>query len=216
MDYTKATDEQLLTIIKSDMDCPLPLLEGVVHEALDRGIFNKLIYHVFDSMFRNWRRVVNAWNIENKDLLSIGYCGVLNALRLWKPGRASFQTFVYMNIKSEFTHMLDKENTKGRQIYKVTESYDKQTAEGINFKDLMQSTENVEKYVLRKIELETALDKLTEMEKEIITYFLEGYTINDLALNVYKKSTSFVYKRWRSALEKMGVGNFKIWESKSA
>jgi RNA polymerase sigma factor (sigma-70 family) len=216
MDYTKATDEQLLTIIKSDMDCSHSLMSGAVHEALSRGIFNKLIYHIFDSMFKDWRKVVSAWNIENKDILSIGYCGVLLSVKRWKPGKASFNTFVFMNIKSEFTRMLDRENTKGRQIYKVTESYDKQTADGINLKDIMKSSNNVEREVLRKIELETALNKLTEAEKEVITYFLEGYSLNDMAVNVYHKSVSVVYRKYKNALIKMGIGYFKFREKESA
>jgi len=46
MDYSKATNEQLWTIMRSDAECPLHLLEGVFQEALKRDMILHFILSV--------------------------------------------------------------------------------------------------------------------------------------------------------------------------
>lgn len=216
MRYELATKDQLLTIIKEDKDCPTHLLSGVVHQALNKGLFDKLIYWVFDNLFKNWRKVVARWNMENKDILSMGYCGVLNALKRWKPGKASFKTFAYMNIRSEFVHQLDAENTQSRQIYKVTDSYDIPTSEGLDLKEVIPSRRSVEREALRNISFQLNMKLLSSKEREVIHYFLQGYSLSEIAYQIYHfKSMTMVHRYFHRALEKIGVQDFKIKEKRA-
>jgi RNA polymerase sigma factor (sigma-70 family) len=215
MRHELATDQQLLTIIKEDKDCPAHLLSGVVKEALARGLFKKLVYWVFDNLIKNWRRATTAWNMENQDLLSIGYCGVLSALERWNPGKSSFKTFAYMNIRSEFTHMLDGENAEKRYIYKITDSYDKETDEGVPFKDFIPVRENVEREALRNITFQSKMKLLSSREKDVILYFIKGYSLSDIAYEIYQfKSMTMVHRNFHRALEKLGLHDFKLKERK--
>ncbi|MGD6898621.1 hypothetical protein [Bacillus infantis] len=215
MNWDKATDEQLLLIMKEDKDCPQHLLRGVVMESLDRGLFNKLIYWIFDNLMKDWRKTVQAWNMENEDILSMGYCGVLQAINRWKPGKSSFKTFAYMNIRSEFTHVLEAENSKKREIYKVTDSYDKETSEGEPLVYFIPGKVNVEKEAIRNIEYHTKMSQLTELEYTIVTLYLQGYRfseINKMTLN-HRKNT--IKDRFYQALSKIGLGNFTIRDAKA-
>jgi RNA polymerase sigma factor (sigma-70 family) len=208
-----ATNEQLLLIIKEDKDCPKQSLRGVVMESLDRGLFNKLIYWVFDNLMKDWRKTVQAWNMENEDILSMGYCGVLQALNRWEPGKSSFKSFAYMNIRSEFTHAMDQENTKKREINKHTESYDVETSEGEPVVSFFSGPVNVEKEAIRNVEYQSKMNQLTELEYKIVTLFLEGYRfseINQMTLN-HRKNT--IKGRFYEALAKIGLGNFTIRDS---
>ncbi|MFP7447142.1 hypothetical protein SFC50_25945 [Bacillus infantis] len=216
MKWELATDEQLLTIMKEDKDCPKQSLQGVVMESLERGIFNKLIYWVFDNLVKDWRKTVRAWNIENEDILSMGYCGVLQALSRWKPGKSSFKSFAYMNIRSEFTHAMDQENAKKREINKHTESYDVPTESGESVLTFIRGSANVEKEVIRRLEYQNKMMLINEKEQQMIRLFMDGYRFQDIKKKIYKKKTTDgVREHFYEVLGKMGIVDFHIDVKKS-
>ncbi|WP_409297722.1 sigma-70 family RNA polymerase sigma factor [Peribacillus sp. SCS-26] len=217
MKWQSATNEELMLIIKDDKSCPAHLLHGVVHESLERGLFNKLIYWVFQKLMKDWRKTVEAWNMENQDILSIGYCGVLIALSRWKPGKSSFKTYAYLNIRSEFIHLLDAENTKKREINKHTSSYDVPMESGEPLITTFSSKSNVEKAVIRKIAFETKLCMLDPQEKDILIMFLRGYSFREIGKQVFTEKTygPAVREKFYEALNKIGLGHFTIEQPKA-
>ncbi|MBN6887005.1 RNA polymerase sigma factor (sigma-70 family) [Cytobacillus horneckiae] len=216
MNWTRATDEQLLLIVKEDKECPSQLLSGVVHESLSRGLFDNLVYWIFKSLTKGSIQTMRAWSIDTQDIISIGYCGVLNALDKWSPGKTSFKSFAYMNIRSEFTHLMDQENAKKREINKVTYSYDAPTKTGSPILFYLTGSEGVEQQVIRSIEYQSKMNHLDIKEQQMISLFLQGYRFREIKNKLYKHLTiSAVSEKFYEVINKLNIKDFQIDVKKS-
>lgn len=215
MKWDKATNEQLLCITQTDKSCPPSLMKGVVTEALHRGLFDNLIYWIFKRLTKEHNKAKQALNLDNDDVLSLGYCGIVNAMNRWNPGKSTFKTFAYMNIRSEFTHLLDAENSQKREIHKVTSSYDVEI-DGTPFHEFLPDSINVEKEVIRHIEYETKLNHLDKEDKTIIELFLDGYKFSEISRILYnrKKNGMYVRDKFYNALREIGIYGFVLDQKK--
>lgn len=215
MKWESATNEQLLTIFNEDIDCPTHLLSGAVTEAFNRKLFNDLIYWIFRNLTKNTTRAKDAWSAEDDDILSMGYCGIMNALNRWEPGKTGFKTFAYMNIRTEFTRTLEQEATQKREINKHSISYDLELENGESYLSLFPSRTNVEKEVIRKMEYEVKMEPLNKEEQTIIELFLEGYKFTEINRNLFgsKRTGKAIRDEFFTALGKIGLGHFVIQQS---
>lgn len=211
-----ATDEQLFAVIKEDKECPSHLLRGIVHEALDRGLFNAIITWVFKDLTKNPKKVKQRWKMENADILSVGHCGVLAALKKWKPGNSSFKAFAFMNIRTEFVRLLERESAEKRQTDKVTFSYETKLSSGDAYFTLLSEKTNVEEIVLKKLEYEEKTKPLTDKETKVIHLFLEGYSFGEIKQKLFKRKITnrFVREFFYDALAKIGLQNYTIEQQK--
>lgn len=178
---SKATDEQLWTIVSDDWYCPKELLEQVVNELLKRKRFDHLIKHLINKMFDRWD---NERRYNFYDLFSLGYIGIINALKNYQEGKGSFKTFAYMNIKTEFGHHLDKVNSEKRRVYRDSLSLDIQKHDDneITYADsLVDDNQNVEKQVITKLFWDESFNYVSEQEKDVMVMFAKGYSFQEIA-----------------------------------
>ncbi|MEK5524125.1 sigma-70 family RNA polymerase sigma factor [Heyndrickxia sp. FSL W8-0423] len=210
MNISNATNAQLWTIISYDQDCPKHLLEQVVSEGFNRNLFDHLIKHLINKMF-------DRWHPERRysfyDLYQIGYIGIMVAIKNYQPGKGSFKTFAYMNIKSEFSHHIEKINSEKRKIYNDISSLDaqRQTDNEETFKDsVIDETENVEKKVIKKLYWEEQFEKLSQREKEVLMYFAEGYSLHEMAKIYGLKSVVSLHRQLHRAFYKINPNREKI------
>lgn len=205
MDYTKATNKQLWNIISSDIDCPTDLMSGVVHEVIERQGFHFLIKHLINRMFTRYSRLRR---FHYYDLYQVGYIGVVNALRSYQPGKASFKTFAFMMIRTEFDHLLAKDNSEKRKVYDGIISMDvqKHDENEESFVDnLIDEYQQVEQQVIKKDEWEYHMNKLDERERNIIELFCQGYTFNEMAEGIFEglRHAASVTKVFHGAIQKI-------------
>lgn len=182
MNWELATDEQLWNIIQYDWDIPKKHIEGLVTEGFKRKTFNHLIKHLINKMF-------DCWDEERvyyfEDLMAIGEIGVIIAMKNYRPGKGSFKTFAYMNIRSEFSHYIDKVRSDKRKVYKNKLSLDVQRFDDNDehtFLDkLVDESMNPEEVVLKKIYWEEVFSLLSNRELDALVSFAQGYSMDDVA-----------------------------------
>ncbi|WP_423408037.1 sigma-70 family RNA polymerase sigma factor [Heyndrickxia sp. MSNUG] len=203
MNWESATEKQLWMIIADDWHVPEHLLEGLAVEALNRNLFDHLIKHLINKKFDRWdhERIYNFY-----DLYQIGYIGIVKAIKNYKPGKGSFKTFCYMNIKSEFSHHIEKVNSEKRKVYEDLVSIDKNRHEDVDetFLDyLIDETQNPEKVTINKLTWSENFGKLSETEKEVVELFSEGYSFNEIARLKGYSGAAFISRLFHRGAEKM-------------
>ncbi|MBO0961993.1 sigma-70 family RNA polymerase sigma factor [Neobacillus sp. MM2021_6] len=198
-----ATNNQLWTIIESDWDIPYLHIEGLVTEALNRNLFDHLIKHLINKMFPRWE---NERRYHYYDLYSIGYIGVVQALKNYKIGKGSFKTFAYINIKSEFSHHINKIKTDKRKHYETMVSLDVQKHdenEESFLESLVDKSQDPEKIVLNKLFWEGEFRKVSENEKEVLLLFSQGFSMNEIAKIKGYKGAAFISRLFHRAIKKI-------------
>ncbi|MFP7447092.1 sigma-70 family RNA polymerase sigma factor [Bacillus infantis] len=209
MKWELATDEQLWNIIANDWHVPEVHIEGLVTESLNRKLFNHLIKHLINKMFPRW---CEERRFNFHDLYSLGYIGIITAMRNYKIGRGSFKTFAYMNIKTEFIHHLDKLNSEKRKVYDNIISLDVQKHddnESSFLESLVDITQNPEKIVLRKIFFASEFTKLTDREKTVLIHFAEGYSMHEIAKKL-KLTVVPIHRAFHKAINKINPNAGKV------
>lgn len=210
LNWEKATDKQLWNILANDWDVPANHLEGLVTEALNRHLFDHLIKHLINKMFDRWD---NERRYHFYDLYSLGYIGIVIAMKNYQDGKGSFKTFCYMNIQSEFNHHIQKGNREKRKVYESVVSLDIQKFEENeeSFLDsLIDETQDPEKVVLHKLFWEEEFNKVTDLEKDILILFSNGYTMNEIAKLKGYNGASFISRKFHSGIKKINPNAEKM------
>jgi RNA polymerase sigma factor (sigma-70 family) len=203
MNWALATDEQLWTIIADDWHVPKHLMESLAIEALNRNLFDHLIKHLINKKFDRWD---NERRYNFYDLYQIGYIGIVNAIRNYQPGKGSFKTFAYMNIRTEFNHHIEKVSSDKRKVYESILSLDVQKhddSESDFLDSLVDYSQNPERAIISKITWTENFSKLSENEKEVVELFSEGYSFNEIARMKGYNGAAFISRLFHRGAEKM-------------
>lgn len=209
MRWHLATDQELWNIIENDWDVPLEHIEGLVTESLNRKLFDHLIKHLINKMFNRYcpDRRYNFY-----DLFSMGYIGVVVALKNYRIGKGSFKTFAYMNIKTEFLHHIEKTNSEKRKVYENIVSLDKKVHEDneSSFLDsLVDKTNDPEKIVINKLFWTDVFQKITPREKEVLIGFAQGFSMQEMARN-FKITATPIHRAFHRGIHKINPSAGKV------
>ena len=214
IDFTKATVQQLWTIISDDWYIPKNMLHDLVEEALRRNLFDYLIKHLINKMFNRWG---NERRYNFYDLYSIGYVGITIALKNYQEGKGAFKTFAYMNIKSEFNHHIEKINSSKRKHYNNSvsldiEKHDDNEESFVN--SLIDYEQDPERAVIKKIFWDENLNKLSEREKHVLIYFANGYSMNEISRMYGLKGAASIHRQFHRGIKKINpnAGDVKVKE----
>src|SRR5690606_21154487 len=105
MDFTKATDDQLLVLIKYEKNISNHLMRGIVEEYCNRRLFDNYI-----------RYVLKRANVQcNDDLIQQGYLYIISSLKQYKPSNSAFSTFIYRMLRNKFINFIRNENAEKRK-----------------------------------------------------------------------------------------------------
>lgn len=200
MDYSKATNNQLWTILRSEIDCPLPLMEGAFLEALDRGLIRQYIKSTIKKIgiSEETRYKLHA---DYEDLIQIGYMAALKAMEGYDSSKGTFINLLHIKIFQAYGMMFKASNVqkrKGEEISYHTEIDDASTLEIF----LVDYRKNVEKTVIQKMELEEKLNRCKPTEREVFERYMLGYSLKEIAVQMESKKAT-VGKWLKTAIKKM-------------
>ncbi len=215
MDWGKATNEQLWTIISEDWHVPQKHIEGIVTEGLKRNLFDYLIKHLINKMFGRWS---NERRYNFDDLYQIGYIGVVEAMKHYQAGKGSFKTWSYLKIKTEFGHHLNKLNSEKRKVYDSICSLNVQRHDE-NEETFLDSLIDVrldpEMVIVKKLFWEEQFEKVTDLEEQILLMFAEGYSMNEIAKELNYKGAAFISRLYHRGIAKINPAYEKMNVKKS-
>jgi RNA polymerase sigma factor (sigma-70 family) len=206
MNYTKASNEQLWTIIKYDYkECPPSLLRGVALELLNRNLFDRLIRGVINKTVR-YKYTEKRCGIGLEDLLQIGRMKVYKAIDQFNPKRgSSFTSFIYLAVKSEFQKVLITVQTQKRDNSNEM-SYQNKMEEDKEYEIFLRDQTNVEKYVINKVTLEQLLSRVNKHRKTVIYYHLQGYSFEEISKILGRGTRATMHQAYKLAIEAMREG----------
>jgi RNA polymerase sigma factor (sigma-70 family) len=200
MNYETATKQQLMNIISYDKDLPTHLLGGVVEEMIIRGMWDGIIKYSAKKVYRNVPFVLNhILQMEIEDLIQIGNIEIARIVSTFKHGKKSFKDYAIMCLRGKFNVIRQYAETEKR-------SSDRNTSDIDDFTFLLQSSVNVESYVINKIMIEEVWGTLREVEKQMIILELQGYGREELSEMLgYSKNSGRsllprAYKKLRKAM----------------
>jgi RNA polymerase sigma factor (sigma-70 family) len=202
MDYTKATKNQLWTILKSDSDCSLPLLEGAFTEALQRGLLKQFIISVMKKKRLHLDKPKHLLGMSHEDFIQLGYEAGFIALKKFKPGKAAFLSFMYLCVSQAYDQQFQRIETGKRKGEEV--SYNKTISDEntMEYYYLVDHQTNVEKTVINKIRLEEKINLLNPTQRETFLMYFSGYSYSEIAEKTNVKKTA-IRERMRAAFIKM-------------
>jgi RNA polymerase sigma factor (sigma-70 family) len=205
MDYTKATDDQLKTIIRYDHSCSPSLLEGVVKEMLNRYLFDAMIKACVKSIM-DIKTVETIYKMSLEDFLQIGRTVIYTTVQRYDETKnTAFFTFIHLVVRSKLIHALRRlQRTKRDERYNI--SLNKKVSESDEFSYKFPSNVNVERYVVTKLFLEEQIPKLNEFQKQVLTLRWKGYQFAEISQILGRSSMDSCRKTYERALANLRKG----------
>lgn len=207
MNWTIATDKQLLTIVKFDQDCPHSLLSGAVTELLARGLFDRFIADCIHRVTGNIETVQHVHMVGLDDFMQIGRMEVIHALDDYDNTKGkAFTSFAYLKIKHRIIKEMEYLEAQKRDSRKVF-SYHNETSEGTEIIELMiDRTNDVERYVINKVTVEQLLKRVNRHQRNVILHRLKGYTFAEISKLLGRGNDRTMFQAYKLGLQKMRKG----------
>ena len=171
MDYSKATDEQIKVIIEWDTGIPTLLLKDVFEEAMRRKLFHKKITYFIYKQFKTTANTEKQTGLTIEDLIWICYeKGYENIDRFTptKPFGAYWHTLITREIQ---TIARDRNAKKRSGNVCFLEDIDEWKIPGGN---------HTEPIAINRVYIESIMNQLTDIEKEIVIKRYEGYLYSEI------------------------------------
>jgi RNA polymerase sigma factor (sigma-70 family) len=180
MDYTKATNDQLMIIAQYDNSCPSSLLRGLAVEMMNRHLWDNLIVYAGRQAFINLNYTLShLLKISHKELIQIGQIEIIKQVERFKPGMRTFTSFICMCLIAKF-----KKVKRDIKTEKRIANIDTKNVDSLDIKiqeRIFLSPINVEQYVINKITIEECWDVLRDVEKKAILMDMQGYSQFEIA-----------------------------------
>lgn len=185
MNFTKATDEQLKTIIEWDSGIPTLLLKDAYEESVRRRVLDNKVCYWIIKYFKTKRNAECKTGLPLEDLLWISYELGFEIMDNYNPTHP-FAAYWYTIIIRKMATLTRKNTAQKRtgEVYSL-EQTNEWTIPGVT---------HVEHTVLNKIYFENLMNQLTEIEREIVIKRYEGYLYQEIA-NMQGISKQGLYKR---------------------
>ena len=187
MNFIKATDQQIKTIIEGDVGVPTPLLKQAFEEAMNRNLFRPKIIYMIIQRFGSKEKTERSTGLTVEDLLWICYERGYEMIgrydnELNKPFSSLWNTVMI----NEMLLAVQKHKALKRtaDVYSLEDTYE-WTIPGGN---------HTEPIALARIHIEHLMSQLTETEKEIVIRRYQGYSLREIG-KMQGVSLSGVHKR---------------------
>lgn len=180
------SDEQLVALYKSG----------------DANAFN-LLYERYMQTVKYFSRNLYLLGADHEDLLQEGMLGLIKAVNLYKEGESSFRTFATLCIKSSLYTAVKKYSANNALILTNSVEYD-------TWLDKYFANENPEDETIRKEAVNELLklisDKLSKKELEVLNFYLEGLSYEEISnkTKMNFKSIDNALQRARKKIKSIG------------
>ncbi len=172
-EYLKKTDEELIALLRSG----------------EQGITDYLM-EKYKNLVRKKAKALYLIGGDNDDLIQEGMIGLFKAIRDYRADReSSFYHFADLCIARQlYTAVEASQRKKHAPLNSYVPLYaDSEDAENGGLDNILSSVEelNPEKIVINQEELQAfqkkVKDCLSDMEKEVLAYYLQGLDYNQIA-----------------------------------
>ncbi len=193
MNLSKATNKQLMSILRHDHSIPNDLLKQVLEEAINRGLLKGYAIDNINKFFGDVRPFLQQFNITMDDLIQIAYMAILKASDTFKEGKAGFTTWIALPIRGAL-HTFTRDNKAEKRVAELV-SINAPVHEELTLGDMLPSQISVEKQVIRKIRVEELLNKVDEQRREVVWLYMQGFTFGEIAkqMNISRQRVNFLY-----------------------
>jgi RNA polymerase sigma factor (sigma-70 family) len=206
MKWELATNDQLLTIIKFDFNCPHSLLSGAVIEMLNRSMFDNIIA---DAVRKSVHLQIfeNTYKIGLEDFMQNARMAIFSSIKNYQTGKGtSFFTFAYMVAKQSVFRIMESVQTIKRDTRNVV-SYQAEMNDGENFEIMLEDKKtNVEHYVITKLFLEQLLKQVNPHQRTVVYLYLQGYNFREISERLGRGSFSTMSQAYNKAIRRMRKG----------
>ncbi len=181
-EYLKKTDEELIALLRSG----------------EQGITDYLM-EKYKNLVRKKAKALYLIGGDNDDLIQEGMIGLFKAIRDYRADReSSFYHFADLCIARQlYTAVEASQRKKHAPLNSYVPLYaDSEDAENGGLDNILSSVEelNPEKIVINQEELQAfqkkVKDCLSDMEKEVLAYYLQGLDYNQIAEAMGKEPKS--------------------------
>ena len=182
-EYLKKTDEELIALLRSG----------------EQGITDYLM-EKYKNLVRKKAKALYLIGGDNDDLIQEGMIGLFKAIRDYRADReSSFYHFADLCIARQlYTAVEASQRKKHAPLNSYVPLYaDSEDAENGGLDNILSSVEelNPEKIVINQEELQAFQKKvedcLSDMEKEVLAYYLQGLDYNQIAEAMGKEPKAF-------------------------
>ncbi len=180
------------------------MAQAGLKEALDIIVekYYPMVVKISSNYFAPWA--------ESSDIIQNGLVGLLKAVFYYKPGKSKFSTFAWRSIDSEIKSFLTYLNRKKNQVLSDAVSVDALTTTeedeeiGYSFED---GGRDVSRSALIWYIMESVMNDLSQLEKEIFSMWQNGYSYSEISenLNVNQKKVDNTIQKVKKHL-KLKVG----------
>ncbi len=181
------------------------MAQAGLKEAVDIIIerFYPMVVKISSNYYAPWA--------EDEDIIQSGLVGLLKAIYYYNPGKSKFSTFAWRSIDSEIKSFLTYLNRKKNQVLSDALSID-----GLNVENEDEESaysfgadgENVSRYAVSSYIMESVKDKLKDIEKEIFSMWINGYSYSEISenLNINQKKVDNTVQKVKRLLKSV-LGN---------
>lgn len=172
MDYTRATDEQLINIIEWDIGIPTPLLKEVYEEVVKRRILDQTVFRWINSRYKSKVYAESLTGLALEDLLWIGYeVGYEIITNDYKPTHPFIgywcKSYLYTLRNISATHKAEKRQA---EVCSLEDIYEWKMPRG----------NHTERIALNRIYIESLMNQLSDTEKNMILKRYQGYSFKEI------------------------------------
>lgn len=180
----------------------------------NKDAFNKLAFNNFGLVHSVARELIQNVKYEYEDIFQIGCIGLIKAVNNFdEKYNVKFSTYAVYKITGEIKMFLRDNSVNGIKFSRSLRTYIKNKDKNISLnkkvyknnnksilQDTVKSSINVEKIVIKKIEIEklySCIERLPDMEKNVIKLKLKGYKQVEIAnmLGLLEKRVSRAKQR---------------------
>ena len=171
MNFTKATDQQLKTIIESDTNVPAPLLKKAYEEAMGRKLFHKKIEYFIIKFFKNKATAERKTGLSIEELMWICYEVGHEFIERYKPDKP-YGAFWYGTMLRKIKDIARDNNTQKRTgtVYSLEGTHDW----------IIPGGNHTEPIALQRVYIDSLMNQLTDIEKEIVIMRYQGYYLHEI------------------------------------
>ncbi len=181
----------------------IEMAQAGLKEALDIIVerYYPMVVKISSNYYAPWA--------ENSDIVQSGLVGLIKAVYYYNPGKSKFSTFAWRSIDSEIKSFLTYLNRKKNQILSDAMSVDGLSTSGEDEEAgyAFGTEEGVSRSALIWYIMENVIEELKDVEKEIFSMWLNGYSYSDISENLdvtNKKVDNTIQKVKRILRKKLG------------
>lgn len=206
MKWELATDDQLITIFRTDHHVPKELVIELINEMTRRRLLDNFIIH---HIRKSFDRYSDIRKYEYEDLIQWGYFAISEGLTKYEVGRGAISTLCHLVIERRMIKQYERSKAHKRKALVLSLDVKQHDDNDTEFIDRLVESKSVEKTVINKVMLTEWFSQLEETEVKVLQMFADGYSLNEIARILGYKGAAGISKKFHKAMGKINPNYVK-------